>query len=174
MAAPLWPRPKPPHPAQRDACPLHAGRKSGKCMPRPPLLRRRVLLAGIRLDQAGINGHARAADETCGDAPRHRRPEPMAAQVAGAETPRAVLGQVASPGTWPFRPRRQNQRYARRKCTPSHRRRSDRMSKQQPTSSIRSFEATDGRPVRLQNPKKARGYPPNPPRSTHPSIERRR
>src|SRR6202008_3977741 len=54
-------------------------------------------------------------------------------------------------GTSPSSPRRQNQRYARFRWTSSHQRRSDRMPKQYPTSSIRIINsgAIEGRPIVL-------------------------
>src|SRR6056297_1763232 len=62
-----------------------------------------------------------------------------------------VFEKVEWSGTRSFKSRRQNHRYARFRCTSSQSRRSDRMPKQYPTSSIRisSSGSTEGRPVWL-------------------------
>ena len=59
----------------------------------PVLLRRRILLVGIRLDQAGVHGEAIAADQALGDAPRDHRLEEMPEEVAFAEAAVPVLGE---------------------------------------------------------------------------------
>src|SRR6056297_3787089 len=58
----------------------------------PVVLRRRVLLVGIRLDQAGIDCHALTADQTYLDAPRDRRLEQVSQKFALAEAPMSILG----------------------------------------------------------------------------------
>ncbi len=58
----------------------------------PVFLRRRVLLVGIRFDQAGIDRHALTADQTFLDAARDGRLEQMPQQLAVAEPAMPVLG----------------------------------------------------------------------------------
>jgi hypothetical protein len=76
----------------------------------PILLRRRVLLIGIRLDQAGIDGEVLAADQALGDAPGDHRLEEMPKEVALAKAAMPVLEKVEWSGTRPARSSRQNQR----------------------------------------------------------------
>jgi hypothetical protein len=57
----------------------------------PVLLRRRVLLVGIRFDETGIDRHALAADEALLDAPRYGRSEQVAEQFAVTEPSVSVL-----------------------------------------------------------------------------------
>ena len=70
----------------------------------PFFFRCRVLPVGISLDQAGVNGHALAADQTLVDAARNSRLEQMAKQLAVAKP--APLGRLRSnrlPGSaWRF------------------------------------------------------------------------
>ena len=59
----------------------------------PLLLRRRVLLVRIRLDQAGIHRHALTTDQTLRDAACDGRLEQVAEQLAIAEPAVAILGE---------------------------------------------------------------------------------